>query len=336
MAEKKKTAKTAPKSRVGARKKVNEGNLSTEEKNGSQAKKRAVAENAKTTRGSGSKKSGLSRGNATSDSRKEGAAEKKASKSAEKAEVGGKRSKSTSGLSHGKATSESDKASVAEKKSSKPAEKSGTGKAAKSALPAEPKQVIFSLQAGTPIYVKTADICAATGKTNQWIGQLTAQGVIHKTKTNHGSLYELFETTKAYCEMLEERAKKEDEDVLEIELKRKKSEARLKESKATIAELEAKEFQGKMHRSEDVQAMTADLLYFIRGGLIALAGRCANECAASSEPAEVQKIIEREVFAILQDISNYKYDRKRYDELVRQRMKRELDADYFTEEEEEN
>ena len=183
--------------------------------------------------------------------------------------------------------------------------------------------------------MKTADICAATGKTNQWIGQLTAQGVIHKTKTNHGSLYELFETMKAYCEMLEERAKKEDEDILEIELKRKKSEARLKESKATIAELEAKEFQGKMHRSEDVQAMTADLLYFIRGGLIALAGRCASECAASSEPAEVQKIIEREVFSILQDMSNYKYDKQRYDELVRQRMKRELDADYFADEEEE-
>lgn len=90
-----------------------------------------------------------------------------------------------------------------------------------------------------------------------------------------------------------------------------------------------------MHRSEDVQAMTADLLYFIRGGLIALAGRCASECAASSEPAEVQKIIEREVFSILQDMSNYKYDKQRYDELVRQRMKRELDADYFADEEEE-
>lgn len=297
MAEKKKTAKTAPKSRVGARKKVNEGNLSSEEKNGSQAKKRAAAESEKTNRGSGSKKSGLSRG---------------------------------------KATSESDKISAAEKKSSKPAEKSDTGKAAKSALPAEPKQVIFSLQAGTPIFVKTADICAATGKTNQWIGQLTAQGVIHKTKTNHGSLYELFETMKAYCEMLEERAKKEDEDVLEIELKRKKSEARLKESKATIAELEAKEFQGKMHRSEDVQAMTADLLYFVRGGLLALAGRCANKCAASSEPAEVQKIIEAEVFEIEKELSEYKYDRNRYNEMVRQRMKRELDADYFADEEEEN
>lgn len=231
----------------------------------------------------------------------------------------------TSGLSDGYATSEEHETTAGAKKSRQKSKSS----------PASPKKVIYSLEAGTPIFVKTADICAATGKSNQWIGQLTAQGVISKSKTNHGSLYEIFSTMRAYCEMLEERAKKEDEDIQQIELKRKKAEARLKESKATFAELETKEFQGKMHRSEDVQAMTADLLYFIRGSLIALAGRCANECAATSEPAETQKIIERETSAILQDMSNYKFDRKRYDELVRQRMKRELDADYFADDEEE-
>lgn len=196
------------------------------------------------------------------------------------------------------------------------------------------KQVIYSLEAGTPIFVKTADICSATGKSNQWIGQLTAQGVIHKTKTNHGTLYELFETIRAYCTMLEDRARKEDDDVAEIEFRKKKAEAKFKEAKATQAELEVKEFQGKMHRAEDVQAVTADLLYFVRGGLMAIAGRCANDCAASSEPAEVQKIIEREVFGVLDEISSYRYDAKRYDELVRQRNNRELDIDYFADDEE--
>ena len=114
-----------------------------------------------------------------------------------------------------------------------------------------------------------------------------------------------------------------------------KAEAKLKESKAVIAEMQAKEFQGKMHRSEDVQKMTADLLYFVRGGLVALAGRCATDCAASSEPAEVQKIIEHEVHEILKDLSEYKYDPKRYDELVRQRTNRELDADFDDGEDEE-
>ena len=48
MAEKKKAAKTAPKSRVDARKKVNEGKVLAEEKSEPRAKKAAVAENATT------------------------------------------------------------------------------------------------------------------------------------------------------------------------------------------------------------------------------------------------------------------------------------------------
>ena len=71
---------------------------------------------------------------------------------------------------------------------------------------------LYSLEAGTPIYVKTADICRMTGKSNQWIGQLTSQGVLTKEKTKYGSLYELSAAMPAYCHMLEERA--EDDGVL--------------------------------------------------------------------------------------------------------------------------
>ena len=188
-------------------------------------------------------------------------------------------------------------------------------------------QVIFSLEAGTPIFVKTADICTATGKTNQWIGQLTSQGVISKTKTGHGSLYNLFDTMRSYCAYLEERAKnkKSPEDVKELDMRRKSADAKYKEAKAVVAELEAAEFQGKMHRSEDVQAMTADLLFCVRGSLLAIAGRCATDCAASSNAAEVQKIIQREVYAVLKELTEYEYDPRRYKGLVDRRMKREIE-----------
>lgn len=206
---------------------------------------------------------------------------------------------------------------------------SNSGNRKRTGADSQTGQVIYSLEAGTPIFVTAADICTALGKTKSRISQITGDGVIHKTRTNHGLLYNLFETVRLYCEHIEERAKKESEDSAELDLRRKRAEAKLKESKATVAELEAAEFQGKMHRSEDVQAMTADLLYYVRGSLKALAGRCATDCAASSEPTEVQKIIEREVFEILKDLSEYKYDRKRYDELVRQRMKRTVDEDFI-------
>lgn len=79
--------------------------------------------------------------------------------------------------------------------------------------------------------------------------------------------------------------------------------------------------------------MTADLLYFVRGGLLALAGRCATECAASSEPAEVQQIIRREVNEILKELSEYKYDPQKYDELVRQRTNRDFDDNFSDDDE---
>lgn len=187
--------------------------------------------------------------------------------------------------------------------------------------------VIFLLQSGSPVFVKTDAICKATGKTNQWIGQLTSQGVISKTKTGHGSLYSLYDTMRNYCAYLEKRAKDKEapDDVKKLDMRRKSADAKLKEAKATVAELEAAEFQGKMHRSEDVQAMTADLLFCVRGALLAVAGRCATDCAASDNPAEVQKIIQREVYAVLKELTEYEYDPKRYKELVDRRMKREIE-----------
>lgn len=64
---------------------------------------------------------------------------------------------------------------------------------------------VYILRAGTPVYVKTADICAMTGKSNQWIGQLVSQGTLRKHSTAHGPLFELADTMRVYCEMLEAR-----------------------------------------------------------------------------------------------------------------------------------
>ena len=64
---------------------------------------------------------------------------------------------------------------------------------------------VYVLRAGTPIFVKTADICAMTGKSNQWIGQLVSQGTLNKKSTPHGSLFDLLATMRAYTAMLEER-----------------------------------------------------------------------------------------------------------------------------------
>ncbi|MBQ7391210.1 MAG: hypothetical protein IJV73_00850 [Clostridia bacterium] len=183
----------------------------------------------------------------------------------------------------------------------------------------------YILQAGTPIFVKTADICSMIGKSNQWVGQLTSQGTLNKSMTPHGSLYNLTDNIRSYCDMLEERASANpvDEEEDKIEKAKRMADARIKASKAVIADLQAKEMQGKMHRSEDVSAMTEDLIYAIRGALIALPGRLSVEVAAISDPAEVSAVIQREVYKIMEDLSTYQYDPKKYEERVRARMNME-------------
>lgn len=188
------------------------------------------------------------------------------------------------------------------------------------------KNSAYILQAGTPVFVKTADICAMTGKSNQWIGQLTSQGTLNKTKTKHGSLYELAPNIKAYCDMLEERAEEhgDNPDIQELELEKRRAEVKAKKAKATMLEYELKELKGKMHRSEDVAAMTADLLYSVRNALIALPGRLAMELSSITDPAEISARIQKEVYLVMEELSTYEYDAEKYKEKVMERSGYEL------------
>lgn len=183
--------------------------------------------------------------------------------------------------------------------------------------------VVYILQAGTPVFIKTADVCALTGKSNQWIGQLTSQGTIFKKKTSHGSLYELAPTIRAYVDMLGTRAEKKDKTAQELEKEKLEGDARYKQAKATLAEFDAKEREGKMHRSEDVAALTEDLIFAIRGALLALIGRLAIDVPMAKDQTEAEEIIRKEVYKVMEDLSGYRYDAAKYQERVRERMKLE-------------
>lgn len=86
-----------------------------------------------------------------------------------------------------------------------------------------------------------------------------------------------------------------------------------------MVKLEANELKGKMHRSEDVEAITQDMVYAIRGALIALPGRLAVDTANAKTAAETADIIRREVHAIMNELANYQYDPAKYEERVRKR-----------------
>ena len=75
-----------------------------------------------------------------------------------------------------------------------------------------------------------------------------------------------------------------------------------------------------MHRSEDVAALTEDLLYTVRDSLLALPGRLAVDAAGAATAAEAAEIIKREVYLVMGELSAYTYDPKKYAERVRERM----------------
>jgi len=186
---------------------------------------------------------------------------------------------------------------------------------------------VYALRAGTSIFVKTAVLCAMTGKSNQWIGQLVSQGTLSKRSTPHGSLFDLTSTIRAYCDMLENRVKaNEQKGEDELDTARRNADVSIKKAKAVVATLEANELRGKMHRSEDVSAMTEDLIFAIRGMLLALPGRLAVDVAAAKTPAEAAEQIRNEVHAVMEELSNYRYDAKKYEERVRERQRWDSDG----------
>ena len=172
-------------------------------------------------------------------------------------------------------------------------------------------------------YCTTAVLANLFDITAQWVGELTKDGILRKHDTEVGPRYNVVEATRAYVKYLREKAAgrgDKDDDVVEKETQKLAAEVRIKEAKAKYAELELQELQGQMHRSEDVEAMTADLIYTIRGSLLALPGRLAVDVTAVRTPAEAAEVIRKEIALLMQELSQYQYDPKKYEERVRKRL----------------
>lgn len=162
--------------------------------------------------------------------------------------------------------------------------------------------------------VGKSELACVLGLTSKWISQLTEDGILQSS----GGKYSLADSVQKYIAYKTKNLT--DADDVEIERAKKKAEAQLKAAKAVVAELEADELKGKMHRSEDVAALTEDLIYAIRAGLLALPGRLAVDTAAASSASEAADIIRKEIFALMKSLSEYEYDPTRYEERVRARM----------------
>ena len=169
--------------------------------------------------------------------------------------------------------------------------------------------------------VSTTELACVLGITGRRIRQMAEDGQLQKVSKGR---FLLADSVQRYVKFLSDGPM--DEEDKKLEKTRRVAETTMKASKATIAKLEAEELKGKMHRSENVAAMTTDLIYAIRGAMMALPGRLAVDVASANSPAEAAEIIRREVNKAMRELSNYRYDPKKYEERVRERRAWEADS----------
>ena len=165
----------------------------------------------------------------------------------------------------------------------------------------------------------TAVIARLYGTDPRRIQQLNAAGIIKGQ--GRPAMYDLLPTIQAlfkYQREIIEGSKKEQE-IAALEKEKLQAETDIKKAKAEVAALERDELAGKMHRAEDVEAITTDHVLFMRSMLMALPGKLAVDCAGCKTAAEAAARIEREVHFVLENLAEYRYDPEEYKKRVRER-----------------
>lgn len=165
----------------------------------------------------------------------------------------------------------------------------------------------------------TAVVASLFNLSERRVQQLAKEGVIEGRKVDGIYQFDLLPTVRKYITYLSDKANGRDQKNRKTEEEKLAAEADLKRAKADMAELQLKELRGQMHRSEDVEAITTDLVYTIRSMIIALPGRLAVDVAAVDTAPEASEIIRRECYQVLEELSNYKYDPEEYAKRVRER-----------------
>lgn len=160
-----------------------------------------------------------------------------------------------------------------------------------------------------PKTVSSKEIAQLLGVTRRWVQQLTQDGIIIGKKVGNVYHYDLLTTIQRYISYLQQKAEEAETGVSpDLQIEKLKTEIDLKKSKAKIAQLEVKELEGKMHRAEDVEGMTTDLISTIHSQISQLPDILAKDIAKLGTAAEVSDRIKEAVIDILDELSDYEYD----------------------------
>lgn len=151
------------------------------------------------------------------------------------------------------------------------------------------------------------------------IQQLNTAGIIKGQ--GRPAMYDLLPTIQALFKYQRDiiQDKKKSAATSELEERKLKAEAEIKESKAAIVKMEQEELEGKLHRAEDVEAITTDHVLFLRSMLMAMPGKLAVDLGGTHTAAEQAERVRQEVYFVLDQLANYKYDPEEYKKRVMER-----------------
>ena len=166
----------------------------------------------------------------------------------------------------------------------------------------------------------TQVIAKIFGVSTRRVEQLKTEGVIKGQ--GKPTKYDLLPTIQAYIRYLSDKAngREKKETTAELEEAKLRAEVDIKEAKAKAAQMELKELQGKMHRAEDVEAITTDHVLFLRSMLMAMPGKLAVDLAGTHTAPEQADRVKREVYYLLERLAEYRYDPEEYRARVRERQ----------------
>lgn len=174
---------------------------------------------------------------------------------------------------------------------------------------AEPKQNLQGSQVIANIF----------GVTTRRVEQLKAEGIIQGQ--GRPTKYDLLPTIKAYIKYLSDKAngREKKEAMAELEESKLRAEVETKQARAVAAQMELKELQGKMHRAEDVEAILTDHVLFLRSVLMSMPGKLAVDLSGTHTAPEQAERVKQEVYSILNQLADYRYDPEEYKKRVMDR-----------------
>lgn len=152
------------------------------------------------------------------------------------------------------------------------------------------------------------------------IQQLNTAGIIKGQ--GRPAMYDLLPTIMALFRYQRDiiQGKEKNRNMAELEEQKLQAEVEIKQAKAEAAQLELDELRGKLHRAEDVEAITTDHVLFLRSMLIGMPGKLAVDLGGTHTAAEQAERVKKEVYFILEQLANYKYDPEEYKKRVMERQ----------------